>query len=359
MDRHSPGRVCIPSVGGVFMKKLKFLPAVLAAALILLRPQTALNSAQQAMRLWYASVAPAVFPFLALMPMLTGREACAAYNAAFGRIMQPVFHLPGAAAQAVLIAMLAGSPGGAVAIRRIASEAGISRSQIKRLAMCVCGISPAYLILGVGASLHGSATYGVRLALIQLAVQLVMLFASRKMEDSEDVPVPELTEIRNSGIQSAVLTTLGICGYMMLFGVLAGILSDLAGNAAGRFLLVVMDLPSGLAALPPDAVPVVTGAAIGFGGLCIAAQNMAALGNIGWTEYLRGRCLSSVLFACMTALITKKCSCGVQNVFSNISAAYAGSVLTALLLSVPPLIIISKNLILNNSNSPEKTAGKG
>lgn len=338
------------------MKKLKFLSAVLAAILILLRPQTAVNSAQQAMRLWYTSVAPAVFPFLALMPMLTGREACAAYNAVFARIMQPVFRLPGAAAPAVIVAVLAGSPGGAVAIRRIASETGMSRSQMNRLAMCVCGVSPAYLILGVGVSLHGSAAYGIRLALIQLAVQLGMLFFTGKMKDSEEAPVSKLPDRGNPGVQTAVLTTLGICGYMMLFGVLAGVLSDLTGNAAGKFLLTVMDLPSGLAALPPNICPAITGAAVGFGGLCIAAQNMSALGNAGWTEYLRGRSISLAVFACLSALIMKEKPIGTQSVFNNISAAYAGTVLLALILCVPPMIIISKNLILNNSDSQGKTA---
>ena len=57
------------------MGNLRWLGALALAALLLARPAEASLGAARAMALWSASVAPAVFPFLALLPLLTGRDA--------------------------------------------------------------------------------------------------------------------------------------------------------------------------------------------------------------------------------------------------------------------------------------------
>ena len=137
------------------MKRTKFLGAVLIFLLILLKPQQAATSAQQAMAAWYSSVAPALFPFLVLMPLLTSKEACVAYERLFGRWMRPVFRLPGSAVPAVIAGMIAGSPGGAIALRRVVSNSGLTGPEARRIALAVGGVSPAYLIMGVGQQLHG------------------------------------------------------------------------------------------------------------------------------------------------------------------------------------------------------------
>ena len=62
------------------MKKIGFPAALIAVAAILMRPEAAAAGAQQAMRVWFTSVAPSLFPFLVLMPLLTGSEACAVYD---------------------------------------------------------------------------------------------------------------------------------------------------------------------------------------------------------------------------------------------------------------------------------------
>ena len=63
------------------MKHLKWLGGLAAMALLLSSPQDAARGAARAMAQWHASVAPALFPFLALMPLLTSGEAMAAYEA--------------------------------------------------------------------------------------------------------------------------------------------------------------------------------------------------------------------------------------------------------------------------------------
>ena len=78
------------------MKKMRWAGGLLLMALLLSRPQAAAQAAARAMAHWYAAVAPSVFPFLALMPLLTCREAARVYERALGRAMGALFDLPGA-----------------------------------------------------------------------------------------------------------------------------------------------------------------------------------------------------------------------------------------------------------------------
>lgn len=324
-------------------------------AAILIRPEASVEGAQRAMRLWCTSVAPALFPFLALMPMLTGPEACAAYNAAFSRFMRPLFGLPGAAAPAVIAGMITGSPGGALAVRRIAAGSEMERRDARRVALALSGVSPAYLILGVGQGLYGSAALGVRLAVIQASVQLLLLFGLRWVAGNDEGPVAPLepAQAARNPVRAAVEGVLVICGYMVLFSSISCVAASFAGAHAGTALLLIADLPSGLAALTQWDVPgrmLIQGAAIGFGGLCIAAQNMDILRtlDVGWKEYLGVRGTSAMLFASISGFALRVEGSGAETFVGGSGRVYAFSLLAAAVAALPGLIFLSKSLFLNN-----------
>ena len=225
------------------MKRLKIWGVVLVLTALLMRPETAVSGAQAAMRTWASSVAPALFPFLALMPVLTGPDACAAYGRLFSCIMRPVFRLPGSAAPAVIVGMVAGSPGGALAVRRIAGQAGMRREQAARIALALGGVSPAYLIMGVGYGLYGSPRMGMQLAAIQAAVQLVMLRLSGLFCSGLQGIAPALDESTSaSPVRAAVENMLAVCGYMVLFSSIAGVAAGFAGRNVGTALLLAAEL---------------------------------------------------------------------------------------------------------------------
>ena len=90
------------------MRRMKWLGGLALTALLLARPRAASLGALQAMAGWAASVAPAVFPFLALMPLLTCDEAARVYQALLGGLTARLLHLPGAAAPGSLKQALMG-----------------------------------------------------------------------------------------------------------------------------------------------------------------------------------------------------------------------------------------------------------
>ena len=320
-----------------------------------MRPEAAVAGAQRAMRLWYSSVAPAMFPFLALLPVLTGPDACAAYDAVFSRLMRPLFNLPGAAAPALVIGMISGSPGGALAVRRVAAEAGLRCTEARRVALALSGLSPAYLILGVGQGLYGSIALGVRLAIIQIIVQLCLLFLLRGFKGSgEDKTMLSPENTRGRGpIQGAVESVLSVCGYMVLFSSICCVAASFVGETAGTALLLASDLPSGLAKLAGWEISgkmLIQGAAIGFGGLCIAAQNLDALHPLGVSsgEYFYVRGIASAIFAGLSGLALPKQGMGTETYAPGGSRVYAFSLLIAGVAALPALYFFTKTFCFNN-----------
>lgn len=349
--------VSIRSSGGDPVKRAKLWGAILILAGIMIRPEYAVAGAQRAMRLWYASVAPAMFPFLVLLPVLTGPEACAAYDAAFSKLMQPLFRLPGAAAPALIIGMISGSPGGALAVQRIAAESGLRRSEAKRVALALCGVSPAYLILGVGQGLYGSIELGFRLALIQITIQVGVLFLLRSAADkSEDYVIPLTVKGHEGGaIQRAVESVLAVCGYMVIFSSVCCVAASFAGDSLGTALLLVSDLPSGLAELARWEIPgkmLIQGAAIGFGGLCIAAQNLDVLRPLGVTarEYLSVRGIASAAFAGISGMALRMQGAGMETYVAAGHQVYAVSLALAGIVAIPALFFFSKTFYFNNQS---------
>ena len=296
--------------GNLALSILKPLAALALMALLLARPQAAALGALRAMAAWAASVAPAVFPFLALMPLLTCDEAARAYEKLLGGLTARLFRLPGAAAPAMVIGMVAGVPAGPLAARSVAARTGLDRGQLQRLAIAAMGFSPAFLISGVGAGMLGSAALGWRLALSQILSQLTLALMLRKAWRNRNGPVADAGPLHQDGaIRGAVLAALTICGYMALFGALARAAGGLLGDRVGGAILCLVDVPSGARLLadlplPMQARLVLISALCGFGGLCLIAQCQGALKGcgLGWMECLALRALAAMLCALYTLL---------------------------------------------------------
>lgn len=326
------------------MKRLKFPAAVLAAACIFLQPSAAVQGARSAMAQWAFAVAPALFPFLVLLPSLTGKEACTAYGRLFARPMR-LLSLPASAAPAVIIGLLAGSPGGALALVQLAANTELSRAQCRRIALAVSGVSPAYLILGVGQGLCGDTGIGLRLALMQLLTQLMLLILLRPRESGEAVSSIYGAQMRR-GILSAVETVLGICGYMVIFSAITSVLGVWIGAHTGKYLLLAADLPSGLPVFAEN--PVLMAAGIGFTGLCIAMQNLDALRPIGLKagEWLAVRGFAALIMAALSILFLPASHPAGESL-PKMRMIYAFSLLAASFSLIPVLNFLSKNLFLN------------
>lgn len=245
---------------------IRLFGALALVFLMMVWPGEALSAAQGAMRAWAQSVGPSLFPFLALLPALTCQEAQCFYKRLLGRLMRPLFRLPGNAAAALFVGLLAGSPAGALAVERVSG--GMRRGEVKRLGLMCAGVSPVYFISGVGAALFGSVELGLWLAAAQAAAQIMLGLALRGRFATETQLLPQAPDREGQhSVRAAVASVLQVCGYMALFSVGAAMVAKLAGGMAGDYLLYIADMPSGLArAAERGASWPLAAAVAGFGG---------------------------------------------------------------------------------------------
>lgn len=276
----------------------KWLVGIGLALLLLCRPEDAANGAREGLCQWYYVVAPSLFPFMALMPLLTCPEANRLYDAALGGAMRRLFGLPGSAASPMVVGMIAGAPAGCAAARAVAVEEKYTRGQLTRVAVACCGLSPAFFIGAVGAGLLGDVGAGHVLLRSQLLTQWLMLALTRPF--CRDVRPIEPAQ--TDAVNRPVLSIINVAGYMTLFGAVAGALRMswvqlMLDITAGTRLIcgAKMDICWKLPALS---------ALAGFGGMCVCAQNIGILKDCGVNPvgFVAARCLAGLLAAGFTAL---------------------------------------------------------
>lgn len=324
---------------------LKCAAGMLCVGLLLSEPAAAALGAARAMAQWCAVVAPSLFPFLALMPLLTSVPA-AAGRSLLDPLMLRLFNLPGKAASAMFIGMIAGSPAGAIAARRAAVHSGMNRGQLQRLALAVTGFSPAFLIGGIGLGLLGSEAQGWVLLRAQLFTQLTLALLLRGCWRNRKEPIAAGDgRAEEQPVRAAVLTALTICGYMTLFGALAFALRAVVGKGIADALVCALDVPSGAAVTARLSMGmrwklVLTAAVVGFGGVCVGVQNLNALRGCGIPvmEYFALRLAAALLCAAFAAIQvqTPEAVLFFGKIVSGRPLAFAA--LSAALLAVPGLI---------------------
>lgn len=333
------------------MKRWKWIGGLLLAALLLARPEAAALGAAQAMSRWCTAVAPALFPFLALMPLLTCREAALAYERLLGPATRALFRLPGAAASAMLIGAVAGTPAGAIAARDIASRSNMNRGQLCRVVAAFTGFSPAFLVGGIGVGLLNSAALGWKLLCAQGMTQLILALLLRRAWEDRTEPVPAANRgDAEQPVRAAVFVALTVCGYMALFGSVGCVVREIAGRGASDALLCLLDVPSGAGLLAKAGGSEVQrlallGAMCGFGGLCLASQNLSALRGCGMpvAEYMALRVLAAAICSGCAALLANLPD-GLASGFMkpDPSKALPMAALLAAAMAVPVLLRLKK-----------------
>ena len=135
-----------------------------------------------------------------------------------------------------------------------------------------------------------------------------------------------------------------VCGYMALFSVAAAMAAKLLGGAAGDLLLYIADMPSGLARVAQTGAPwALAGAVAGFGGLCIAVQNMAVLRQLGvrWRDYLAARGFVAAVCALALHLRFSARVAAAPAMARLETGALETSTLAAMLLLLPALLAVA------------------
>lgn len=286
-------------IGKVLLTFLLFL----FLTFLLLDPSFAAKATADALLFFGKTVFPSLFLILCLSPVLPdSRAAGCLYRFPFG-----------VEATVWLLGLLCGFPIGARSALQLYESGRIGKKRAEFLCSFTNSASLPFLTGVVGGRLHGSVRYGVKLALLQAASSLLVCFAMyfALRPDCGGIPVCAETKPVSlvSRITSGCETALKIGGMLIFFGV-AGeavlLLTGLSGFPAA-LLRSVFEFSSGCACaalLPFPLDALCTGFAVGFSGLCVAAQ-VAALtgGKLSLRPFFLGKALQAAILPALLLLL--------------------------------------------------------
>ena len=289
------------------------------AALTLCSAQV-IQSCRYAVELCLSLILPSLFPFFVLSVLLN-RLGLPGY---LGRLLTPlasrVYGVTGAGASALLIGLTGGYPLGAAYIADMERSGAITAREGERLLAFCNNSGPAFIIGAVGAGAFGSGKAGLLLYLCHVLSAMLTGLFFRQKDYCREIPPLQLDTVYISqalpeAVKQAMGALLNVCGFVMCFTVLVGLLdaggafSLLCGQLSAVFglelqfthaaLTGVLELGSAAGALrglaPTPLNMALAAGILGWGGISVHFQTLAVLAGskIKGALHFAGRLISA------------------------------------------------------------------
>ncbi len=293
-----------------------FLVLGLFAVVTVFSAQAA-EGARQSLRVCAATLVPSLLPFFVLSNMLgaLGLPDLLAGSAVGGALAR-LFRVSPGGVQAFILGLSGGYPLGASAVADLRREGLVSRDEAERL-LAFCNNSGPAFIIGAAGGVFQSARAGVLLYAAHVLAALTAGVLFRRPAAAEPdagtpagpPPLP-LGRALTAAVARAVTSVMTVCGYVVLFGALLGLITPYLTlpPAANALALGFLELGSGVAALaglaPTPAALAAAALILGWGGLSVHCQTMGVLAetDISCARHLAGRALCGVIAAVFTYL---------------------------------------------------------
>ena len=316
-------------------ERLAVAGSLCAMAALIFASDQVISSCRYALSLCCELIIPSLFPFF-LISILMNRLGLPGM---LGHLTAPLsrllFGVSGAGGTAFVMGLCGGYPLGAAYIADMADSGSISREEGERLLGFCNNSGPAFLIGAIGTGLFSSVKAGLYLYMVHIlaaaltGIILRCLWGSgpgeEALESSGTPPVafsPAFTET----VKQAVVSVLNVCGYVICFTVLVGLLdadgffSLITGHLSWlsgaelhwvrAFLTGILELGSGVGQMRGLSLQPINLALaafiVGWGGISVHYQTMAQLAGTGLVGkyHFAGRLMSGSIGALLAYLGT-------------------------------------------------------
>lgn len=260
-------------------------------------------------------IVPSVFPFL-LLTDLTVRYIRFERIGGVRRIFERCFRINGAALPVFVCGILCGFPLGAKLAITMYENGKISKCECERLMAFANNASPGYVICAVGIGMRGSLGDGVLLyisAVISSILTGMLLGIKKDKSDSSHFISWQKYSFTHS-VTSAVNVCLNISGFVTVFSIAVGVVSELIGSEIARMLIIpIMEIGnaalylSDLYVVPAWATLALTAFSTSFSGLCVCAQTLSLINektNISMAAYIPRKLLQGFIAALLITFFT-------------------------------------------------------
>ena len=297
--------------------------ALLLPIALVLASDSATEGARAALHTCTTLIIPCLFPFFAVSLLVSGLGLPKWLGSKLQAPMSLLFGVSGTGAGIFLLSILGGYPIGAALIADSLKRGDLTRKEAETM-LCFCNNSgPAFLVGAVGVGVFHSSAVGLLLYGVHILAAIItgMFLSGSGSAPSKTASVfietTDLSTLLPDAIGKAVTQTLLVCGYVVFFGAVSGILestgllSSLCGTLAlatpltlhhARALCMgLLELGCGIGALAGTTLSpqslTLCAVLTGFGGVSVALQTGGVLHgtDLPLCRHLLGRlCCSGI-----------------------------------------------------------------
>lgn len=282
---------------------------------LILDAKTAVSSAAEGLQLCLQTVVPSLFPFLVAARLFLRSGAAQWCTRAVGPIMEPIFGLPPQGASALVLGMLSGYPVGAQTAASLYASGQLTKEETERLLGFCSNAGPAF-IFGMVGGLFGSGKVAAVLFGVHIVSALLTGLVLRPKGPAVTTPRRKAALESSTGLDlpsamTGAIKTMGlICGYIILFQVIAAFLEQALGTWLAPAVKIgmagLLELSGGCSLLPQlEAAGLrycMASGFLAFGGLCVWLQTKSVLAPYRLTGrcYLPGKILQGTIAVLLT-----------------------------------------------------------
>ncbi len=299
---------------------------------------------------------PSLFPF-AVFSALAVKSG---FAESFGKFLSPLtrklFHTDGIVGTVILLGFTGGFPIGAKGVVTLYEEGKITRQTAQSLTMFTVGGGIGFTVTVIGVSLYRNIIVGLILWVCQILSQTLLgIIACRNIVyqslESKGQQKKALSVCIVESTQSGVESMLALCGMVILFSCVFGILEDVQVVAYVEWILEALSLPMSISQSIISVLWEVTKGcnscfnqgcplwlmsfALGWGGICVHFQiyAIASVLEIPKVKFMMYRLGQGILSALLTLVVCRfyHPALNVYGTFANDTAVvstsnYVGSI---------------------------------
>jgi len=300
---------------------------------LILASEQAVASAKNGLYICANVIIPSLLPFLVLTSLLSALGFSQILAKYAEPLMRKLFGLSGQCCTALILGLTGSYPIGASQTVELYNRGFITKNEAQRLLPFCNNSGPAFIIGAAGVGVFSSSAAGIVLYICHIAAAFAVgiLLCSGKKTNTENIQmenyqIQSFSSALSGSIKSAVTSSLAICGFVVFFSVLTGLLdatgllSALAGALASgtggelsffhSLITGFLELGSGIGSMHGLLLTPVNMALaafiLGFGGLSVHCQTLAVLEGTGIKSALHfaGRLLHGVISAVLAFVMS-------------------------------------------------------
>lgn len=301
--------------------RLAIAGTLCALIALIFSTEAMMASARAALDVCCRVILPSLFPFFVLSNLLSRLGLPARLGKLLAAPAGKLFGVSGSGVTALIVGLTGGYPLGAAYIADMVSGGSVSREEGQRLLSFCNNSGPAFLIGAVGGGVFHSARIGLLLYVSHALAAVLTGVLTRKnavLREPETASFPDtpFSHAFPEAVKQAVGSVLAVCGFVVCFTVLVGLLDShglfslFAGalsartglelHAARALLIGTLEIGSAVGSMqgisPTPLQLAVTAGILGWGGLSVHCQTAAVLSesDLSLKGHTLGRLLSAV-----------------------------------------------------------------